>query len=185
MLPLALEGVEPSQVLIIDSTSNDATRELARRSGYQVVCIPQAEFNHGGTRQLACSYFPDTERLLFCTQDVVFMGNRAIELLCEALDVPTVGAVYGRQLPRPEANAIERHARFFNYQQNTQIRTFESRKELGIKTAFFSNSFAMYRRSALEGGGGFPSNVILGEDTMVVARMLMAAGESFTRQMPR
>jgi rhamnosyltransferase len=171
---LALEGVNPSQVLIIDSSSKDRTREFARQSGYRVVCIPQAEFNHGGTRQLACRYFPNTQRLVFCTQDVVFAGTHAIELLSEALDDPSVGAAYGRQMPRPEANAIERHARIFNYPSTTQVRTLESRKELGIKTAFFSNSFAIYRRSALESVGGFPSNVILGEDSVVVARMLLA-----------
>jgi rhamnosyltransferase len=171
---LALEGAEPSQVLIIDSASKDATRELARRSGYRVICIPQTEFNHGGTRQLACSYFPGVERLLYCTQDVVFTGNRSIALLSEALDDAEVGAAYGCQIPRRDADAIERHARLFNYPQTTQVRTFESRKKLGIRTAFFSNSFAMYRRNALESVGGFPSNVVLGEDVFVVARMLMA-----------
>jgi rhamnosyltransferase len=170
---LTLEGVDPAQVLIIDSTSTDATRELARKSGYRVVCVPHNEFNHGGTRQLACGYFPDAEQLVFCTQDVVFAGNRAIELLSEALDDPAVGAAYGRQMPRLDANAIERHARLFNYPATTQVRTFESRKELGIKTPFFSNSFAIYRRSALDLVGGFPSNVICGEEVYVAARMLM------------
>jgi rhamnosyltransferase len=170
---LALEGVSPSQVLIVDSSSKDGTRKLAERSGYKVVSIPQAQFNHGGTRRLACSYFPQAERLLFCTQDVVFQGTGSIEALSKVLDDPSVGAAYGRQLPRAEANAIERHGRLFNYSPTSQIRTLESRAEIGMKAVFFSNSFAVYRRSALEAVGGFPSNVIMAEDSFVAARMLL------------
>lgn len=170
---LALEGVGPSQVLIMDSSSKDGTRELAERSGYKVVSIPQAEFNHGHTRQLACSYFPEAQKLLFCTQDVVFEGSGSVRALTKTLDDPTVGAAYGRQVPRREANAIERHGRLFNYPMTRQVRTFESRATLGMKTTFFSNSFAIYRRSALESVGGFPSNVVLGEDSFVAARMLL------------
>lgn len=171
---LKLQGVDPSQVLIIDSSSKDHTRELAGQSGYRVVCIPQSEFNHGGTRQLACSFFPDAQRLLFCTQDVVFNDSASVKLMHDALDDSSVGAAYGRQLPRPEADAIERHARLFNYPGTSQIRTLASRDKLGIKTAFFSNSFAIYRRSALEAVGGFPLDVLLAEDSIVVGKMLLA-----------
>jgi rhamnosyltransferase len=46
--------------------------------------------------------------------------------------------------------------------------------KFGIKTAFISNSFAAYRRTALLSVGGFPSNTILSEDTYVAAKMLLA-----------
>ena len=44
---------------------------------------------------------------------------------------------------------------------------------IGIKAAFLSNSFAAYRRSALESVGGFPSDTIFGEDTFAAAKMLL------------
>jgi rhamnosyltransferase len=50
----------------------------------------------------------------------------------------------------------------------------ESRAQLGIKAIFLSNSLAAYRRSALMGIGGFPANVIFGEDTITAARLLLA-----------
>ncbi len=171
---LSRQGIPPEQILIIDSSSNDSTRELARKSGYRVVCIPKEEFGHGSTRQLACGYFPQAELLVFLTQDAVLDQPTSLQLLCEALDDPSVGAAFGRQLPRREANAIERHARLFNYPMVSQVKTFESRRELGIKAAFNSNSFAVYRRVALEQAGGFPSHVILGEDTYVAAKLLMS-----------
>jgi rhamnosyltransferase len=45
--------------------------------------------------------------------------------------------------------------------------------QLGLKTCFFSNSFAAYRMADLLAVGGFPSNVILGEDMSVAARLLI------------
>ena len=171
---LNAQGVLPGQILIIDSTSSDATRDLARASGYKVVCIPKEEFGHGSTRQLATSYMPQAELLIYMTQDAVLADPTAIQALCSAMEDPRVGAAYGRQLPRQGADAIERHARYFNYPDVSQVKTFESRKVYGIKAAFCSNSFAVYRRSALEEVGGFPSDVIFGEDSWVAAKMLMA-----------
>jgi len=43
-----------------------------------------------------------------------------------------------------------------------------------MKVAYLSNSFAAYRISALEQCGGFPSHLILGEDTYVAMRMLLS-----------
>jgi rhamnosyltransferase len=85
-----------------------------------------------------------------------------------------VGAAFGRQLPRPEAGPIEAHARRFNYPPESRIKTADDIPRLGLKTAFISNSFAAYRRSALEAVGGFPSRCIVSEDTYVAARMLIA-----------
>jgi rhamnosyltransferase len=45
---------------------------------------------------------------------------------------------------------------------------------MGIKTIFISNSFAAYRREALMTVGGFPGDVIFGEDTITGAKLLLA-----------
>jgi rhamnosyltransferase len=44
----------------------------------------------------------------------------------------------------------------------------------GIKAVFNSNSFAAYRRAALEQIGGFPEHVIFGEDQLAAAHMLIS-----------
>lgn len=44
---------------------------------------------------------------------------------------------------------------------------------MGIKTAFISNSFAAYRRTALLEAGGFPSDTIQNEDTFAASRMIL------------
>ncbi len=170
---LLRQGIPPQQILIIDSDSTDGTCTLARQCGYTVVCVPQETFGHGVTRQTAISHLPGADLLLYMTQDAVLADEFSVRNLCSALNDQTVGAAFGRQLPRVAADPIESHARLFNYPAESHVRTFESRHQLGIKAAFFSNSFAVYRRAALDSVGGFPADVILGEDSIVAARLLM------------
>ncbi|MEN8169037.1 MAG: glycosyltransferase [Pseudomonadota bacterium] len=170
---LLSNGVERENVLIIDSNSSDNTLSISKRHGVHVKQISRSEFDHGGTRQLALQSFPDAEIIVFLTQDAVLEGAASIEMLCGTFDDPAVGAAYGRQLPHPDAKPLGAHARLFNYNDKSYTRCREDIPKFGIKTAFISNSFAAYRVTALDEVGGFPRDVILGEDACVAARMLM------------
>ncbi len=165
--------VPPHNVLIIDSSSNDGTADLAQKEGFRVVTISRSEFNHGATRQMALNLLPDATILVYLTQDAILASQDTIDTLLHSFLDPFVGAAYGRQLPRKNAGPIEAHARFFNYPDTSRVRDIDSCKEIGIKAMFLSNSFAAYRRSALNSVGGFPNDVILGEDTIVAGRLLL------------
>lgn len=165
--------VQP-HTLAIDSSSTDSTPRLAEAAGLRVCTIPRASFNHGGTRQLAAGMLPDAEFLVFLTQDAILATPHSIANLLEAFDDPEVGAVCGRQLPHPDAGPIGAHARLFNYADANSVRSAADIPALGIKTAYLSNSFAAYRRSALMSVGGFPQDVIFGEDMCVAARMILS-----------
>ena len=160
--------------LAIDSSSNDATPALAVAAGLQLHAIPRASFNHGGTRQLAVGMLAEAEFLIFLTQDAILATPHSIANLLAAFDDPEVGAVCGRQLPHPDAGPIGAHARCFNYPDAGSVKSVTDIPALGIKTAFLSNSFAAYRRSALLSAGGFPEDVIFGEDMYVAARMILS-----------
>ena len=172
--PALLSCIPPEQVLIIDSESTDGTPKLARAAGFQVRSVSKTQFNHGGTRLMAAKMLPAAEILVYMTQDAVLASPSALANLVAPFQDPEVGASCGRQLPRVGAKAIEAHARAFNYPATSEVRSLDSRERLGIKTVFFSNSLAAYRRSALMQVGGFPTNVILGEDTVVAGRLLLA-----------
>lgn len=161
-------------MLILDSSSTDGTVDLAKAAGFQVHSIQRADFNHGGTRQLAVDLLPHADILVYLTQDAILADSKDIETLLTAFIDPDVVAAYGRQLPRQGAGPIESHARSFNYPALSDVRTLKMRDSLGVKTIFISNSFAAYRRSALKEVGGFPSNTIFGEDTIVAAKLLLA-----------
>ncbi|MDW7643561.1 MAG: glycosyltransferase family 2 protein [Desulfuromonadales bacterium] len=160
--------------LIFDSNSSDGTRELLNSIGISFYSLLSQSFDHGTTRQLANTLCHDSDIIVYMTQDAILANSHALERLITAFDDPTVGAAYGRQLPRKSANPIEAHARLFNYPPESRKKTVDDIPSMGIKTAFISNSFAAYRRSALNAIGGFPDHCIVSEDTYVAAKMLLA-----------
>lgn len=168
------QRIAPDQVLIIDSSSADDTPSLAQRAGYRLETIPKESFRHGATRQYAAGLMEDAEILVYLTQDALLCGERSLQNMLEVFRNPEIGGCYGRQLPRAEAGPIERHARLFNYSPIPAVRSFEDRKVLGFRAAYFSNSFAAYRRTALDDVGGFPRHSIVSEEVTVAARMLIA-----------
>jgi len=172
---LKSQTLQPTCTLVIDSSSTDDTPALARAAGLSVITIARSEFNHGGTRQWAVEHLGEFETIVFLTQDALLAHPDALSTLLDALhQSPDIGAVYGHQLPHHGATPIEAHARLFNYPAHSALRSLGDRAQFGIKTAFFSNSFAAYRREALSAIGGFRRNLILGEDTVAAGQMLLA-----------
>jgi len=161
----------PQEVIIIDSSSPDGTAKRAADAGFGVIEIDRNDFNHGRTRQAGAERACNAEILIYLTQDAIPRDPETFKCILAAFADPTIGAAYGRQLPRASANSLEAHARLFNYPEESRVRTWECRHTLGFKSIFLSNSFAAYRRSALMSVGGFPSDVIFGEDTVVAARL--------------
>jgi rhamnosyltransferase len=165
------QSLMPNRVVVIDSSSEDGTAEMAQRDGFEVLQIPSRDFNHGGTRQMGADHAADANILIFLTQDAVLFGANAFAKLVDVFADANIAAAYGRQLPREKASPIESHARHFSYGETPVVRSWESRKTAGFKSIFFSNAFGAYRREALMCVGGFSSDVIFGEDTLAVARL--------------
>jgi rhamnosyltransferase len=170
---LKKQGLDPKQILFIDSCSEDATAKMVAEAGYSLWQIEKKDFRHGTTRAAALNYFPDAAFLIYLTQDALPTSEDTIRRLLDVFEDPGVGSAYGRQIARPVAGPIERHARMFNYPETSEIRDYSMRVEKGFRTAFHSNSFAAYRKSAMEEVGGF-QNTIVSEEVSLVARMLLA-----------
>lgn len=162
------------RTLVIDSGSVDGSAELAAEHGFELLRIGKEDFDHGGTRQQAALLLRDSEIIVYLTQDAVLEGSTSLTRILSAFDDARVGTAYGRQLPREGAAPIEAHARLFNYPAESRLKTIDDARQLGVKAAFTSNSFAAYRTEALFGVGGFPEKLILAEDMVVAARMLKA-----------
>jgi rhamnosyltransferase len=136
--------------------------------------IPSSECNHGRTRQLIIDQNPEYDIYVFLTQDAHLATKKALGRIIEPFTDPLIGAVSGRQLPQPGATDIATHARMYNYPVASSVKAKDDISRIGIKSAFLSNSFAAYCRSDLMKVGGFPANVIFGEDTYIAAKMLLA-----------
>ena len=168
------KGVE-FDLYIVDSGSQlpDYEKDLEGLPYHIEKTTPQ-EFNHGGTREaarLACASYPI---LVYMTQDAIPADEDAIRNLIGTFRDPRVAAAYGRQLPHRDATLLAARARAFNYPAESRKKMMADAKELGIKTAFISDTFAAYRAEALAEIGGFPKNVILSEDMYVVAKLVLA-----------
>jgi len=168
------QHLQPDVWLVLDSGSSDGTVEVFREADADVVAIDRNQFDHGATRQMAVDRLDGVDIVVFMTQDAVLADADALGALVACVDDPKVGVAYGRQVPRPGAGSIERHARLFNYSDAGGVHTMDDAARLGIKAAFCSNSFAAWRRSALLAVGGFPFPCILGEDMLTAARLLQA-----------
>ncbi|AIS11036.1 glycosyltransferase family 2 protein [Pseudomonas chlororaphis] len=174
LLPaLAAQTLQPDSVLVVDSSSTDDTVSRFRQFGARVEVIAAQQFNHGGTRRWASEQV-DADALILLTQDAIPATPQTFANLIQELEEdPRIGLAYGRQLPHPGAGILEAQSRHFNYSPQSRSKSLADAGELGIKTCFSSDSFSVYRRSALQAVGGFPEDVIGSEDAHVAARMLL------------
>jgi glycosyltransferase involved in cell wall biosynthesis len=164
---------DPALVVVVDSSSSDGSDSIAEGHGFELRRIDPSTFSHGRTRQWAVEEFcRDRQFAVLLTQDAVLDNSASITTLLRAFDNAQVGAAYGRQLPHHHARPFEAHAALFNYRPESETRSFADARRLGIKAAFFSNSYAAYRVASLISCGGFPDHLILGEDAYVAMRML-------------
>lgn len=170
---LLLQNLDQKEIIIIDSSSSDNTVEIAKAYDARVLVIEEEDFDHGGTRNMAIKEAKG-DIVVFLTQDALPADERSLPLLIAPFCVDdTIAATYGRQVPHENATTFAKHIRYFNYPGESWVRSME-KKERGIKVPFLSNSFAAYRKSALQEVGGFKENLISTEDTYAGAKLLIA-----------
>ena len=159
------------ELVIIDSSSTDGSLSLweARRT----IVIPQANFDHGGTRNQA-AHAANGQILIFMTQDAIPADDACLAELVEPILNGEAQACYGRQLPRPDADPMEVFARTFNYTAESRIKSLHDKDELGIKTFFFSNVCSAVSTPHFWQVGGFPTRTVLNEDMMLAAKLIMS-----------
>jgi rhamnosyltransferase len=174
LLPkISAQTIKPDQFIVVDSESQDRTREMLRQAGAVVVSIARAEFNHGGTRTVGLGLAAGHDVAIFMTQDAIPVDEFAFEKLLAPFEDDRMAVAYGRQTARRQADPIEFFARQFNYPPTSQVRSAADIPQIGFKTCFCSNSFAAYRVRPLLDLGGFRSDVIFGEDTIAVAELIL------------
>lgn len=166
------QSITVSKKIIIDSGSNDDTIIWAKKYNFDIINLKKEQFDHGYARQLLAEAAIDTDVLIYLTQDCILANKDALRNLSQVFNDQEIGLSYGRQLPHKDAKTLESHARLFNYPEKSQLRSFSEVKQYGFKTIFCSNSFAAYRTKAFFEVGGFPVNNIMGEDTLVAAKLI-------------
>ena len=158
------------EVVVVDSGSTDATLEIARRFPARIVQIPAETFHHAGTRNLAAS-LAEGEILVFLVADAIPASDTWLDALTANFDDPGVGAVYGRQLPKPGASLEREDALNTLYGEQRMVKDPAHRNGLGYRFYHFSDVNAAIRRSVWQ-AARFPEEMKVFEDMGIAKRIL-------------
>ncbi|MGI6217480.1 MAG: glycosyltransferase family 2 protein [Coriobacteriales bacterium] len=171
---LSEQSMRPTEVLVVDSESNDRTLDIARQFDFVTTyCIRRKEFNHGLTRHQA--FLRTTgEFVCFLTQDALPTSDDYLKNLIEPMqEDETIALVCGRQVPKADARRYEQLVRQFNYPDSGNVRSIDDLDRMGIKTFFASDVCSAYRRDPYLKCGGF-QEVDTNEDMLMAASLLYA-----------
>jgi len=106
---LAAQNYKHWELIAIDSGSTDGSVELLRQfQPRRLIEIPHREYNPSSVinqgMELATANFA-----IFLNADATPQGPNWLEPLVAPLRKPTVAAVFGRQIPRPDCHAVFAH----------------------------------------------------------------------------
>lgn len=169
---LSLQDTRPTEVIVIDSSSEDSTVDTAKRFGAKTIVIPRHTFNHGGTRNMAAE-IATGDVLVFMTQDALPADNSLLSRLTAPLESPDIAAAYGRQVAKTDASPPEAFARQFNYPDKALIKCAADMSAFGIKTFFFSNVCSAIQKKPFLKVGMFPDNIRFNEDMILAAKLIL------------
>lgn len=172
LIALEHQSIQPVEILIVDSASEDKTIELVRQhKRVRLLEIDRQAFNHGTTRDMALRK-SSGDFVCFLTQDAVpVSGDYLKRLVAPMVEDPSIALVSGRQLPKADARRFEQLVREFNYPDSPSVRSKGDLEQFGIKTFFASDTCSAYRRSSYLECGGF-DHVNTNEDMLMAARFI-------------
>lgn len=172
LIALEHQSIQPVEILIVDSASEDKTIELVRQhKRVRLLEIDRQAFNHGTTRDMALRK-SSGDFVCFLTQDAVpVSGDYLKRLVAPMVEDPSIALVSGRQLPKADARRFEQLVREFNYPDSPSVRSKGDLEQFGIKTFFASDTCSAYRRSSYLECGGF-DHVDTNEDMLMAARFI-------------
>lgn len=160
------------ELIIIDSSSSDNTLDIAKKHTSNIITIPTAEFDHGGTRTKAAK-IAKGDIIIFFTQDALPYNEYTLENIIKAFEKKNTSVAYGRQIPYENTNIFGKHLRLFNYFEKSLTISKKDIPKYKFKTSFVSNSFAAYRKETLESVGWFEDNLIFGEDAVATTKIIL------------
>ncbi|MDW8370771.1 MAG: glycosyltransferase family 2 protein [Geminicoccaceae bacterium] len=169
LAPILASPLRP-EVLVVNSSSNDGTVELAQRLGCATWVIPRASFNHGLTREAARRRL-GTEIVVMLTPDCFARDPDFLEKLVEPVASGRAAVAYARQVAAETADPIARFGRRFSFPERSEVRGLEDVARLGSAVHFCSNACAAWSNAALDRIGGFKPTLV-SEETIAVCELL-------------
>jgi rhamnosyltransferase len=164
------KGVGKFEVLLVDSGSTDATLEIASRFPIRIEQIRPEEFHHARTRNFAANLGTGTI-IVNLSGDAIPASDFWLKELLANFSDPDVGAVYGRQLPKP-GSPMERHDTYDRiYGDQRIVKDSAHGNRMGYRFYHFSDVNSALRRSMWE-KIPYPEDFKTFEDLAIAKRIL-------------
>ncbi len=172
------------EIIAVDSESTDNTRDLLNQFGAVVLSIPQRTFTHGYSRNVGVRA-AQHPLIVFMSQDALPVGVDWLNTLVRALDdstcKPAIGAVYARQIARPDATPLETYFHLTQYPARATRYRLSADENVSLDKIFFSNvCSAAHRDLCLT--HPFDEQIIMSEDQAFALSLLKAGFQ--TRYVP-
>jgi rhamnosyltransferase len=169
----AQKGIAPFEVIAIDSGSTDGTLDVLRRFPVRLEQIPPETFHHARTRNFAAG-LARGGILIFLSQDATPASEVWLNTMISNFDDPKVGAVYGRQIPKPGSSLERQDALDAVYGEQKVVKDPAHRTGTGYRFYHFSDVNAAIRRSVWE-AARFPEDLRVFED-LGIAKLILEGG---------
>lgn len=164
------KGVGAIEVIVVDSGSTDGTQEIARRYPVRLEEIAAETFHHAQTRNYAAE-LAKGEILVYLAADAVPSSEGWLSALLENFEDQLVGAVYGRQLPKPGSSFEREDALGTVYGEERLVKEASTRERLGYRYYHMSTVNAAIRRDVWA-ATKFPEELKVFEDLGIAKRIL-------------
>lgn len=147
------------EVIIVDSTSNDNTINIAKKYSAKIITINPKEFGHGKTRNLGAK-IAKGKYLVFLTHDAVPRNKKWLGEIVKDLNKKNIAGIFGRQIARSYAVPMEK---FFYFKMYGDKSLLWNKKNIQFDEIIFSNANSAVKRSFLL-KHPFPQDILMSED---------------------
>lgn len=171
MQAVASQDYHDYEILVVDTSSTDRTRDIARKHGARIYTVTQDEFSHGGTRNLAAR-LARGEVIAFLSQDATPAKKSWLRELASPLKDRNIAGVFGGQIPREEASPMERFFYSVRFPDKPKKRSLARGSPISLDHIFFSNVNSAMRRDMLL-SHPFDNGIIMSEDQEWAKRVLL------------
>jgi rhamnosyltransferase len=138
----------PVEIIHVDSGSTDGTLEITRSFSLETHHIKKRDFHHSRTRNLAVT-LANNNIVVFLSSDAVPKDTKWLSSLVSPFVDPTVGGVYGRQIPPDTTGPVRRCALTHLYHSTREVRDPLGVRDFSLSMLRFSDANAAVRKELL------------------------------------
>jgi rhamnosyltransferase len=143
---LAQEAVDHVEILVIDSGSSDGTVDIVNSfPTVRLVRIPESEFNYGRTLNLGVALARHEICVALSAHCIPTSKDWLYNLICHFAIDKNLAGVYGKQIPWPDCEPVERQALLDFYKDEVVIQDHIPQPALRLSVAF-SNANSAFRK---------------------------------------